>query len=135
MSEPKTTPEPLEGPCSDCGETETVSVDRAIDGGDVSEADYHCARCLRHRAFFAYGHWLDGTGEQPADKDRGTLLEQLRALQDREQWRVAVNEQAVRLREATGQPLMVCKKAVIQAEGDFEKARDIALRPQVGVLY
>ena len=112
---------PTTDSCPDCGNTATVETNVSYAGSYLAEATYHCVGCRRHRAYFAYGAWAEGTRQLPEGAQAETVaraIAQTRTLSPDFQ-----AQQLVILKELTGKPLMMCRKAHTLAEGDFLVAK------------
>lgn len=109
--------------CPHCGCDQVLSLDRSIDAGVVSEADYHCGRCLRHLGFYAYGFTQEGSGELPSETDRRELLRQSWQLAESDEYECGINLLAQELHESSGHPLDRCRHALYCCKGVLDQAR------------
>jgi hypothetical protein len=117
--------------CPHCQYTESLCLDEAIDGGVVSEANYFCAKCFRHLAFFAYGSWEEGSGLVADEKNRSRLLQQLAQVETNEQHKYYMELHAQELHEASGYPLEQCSQALYDQRGNRDKALAVLVSGKV----
>ena len=106
--------------CPDCGNTATVETHVAHAANHLTEAIYYCVGCRRHRGFFAYGAWAHGTRQLPEGAELTLVVAAINKAREHPGFQ---SEQLAALKEATGQPLMLCRKAYSTANGDFLAAK------------
>lgn len=109
--------------CPHCGCSQVLSLDRCIDAGVVSEADYHCGRCLRHLGFYAYGFTQEGSGGLPNEYDRRELVRQQWQLAEADEYECGIQGLAQELHESTGHALDDCRHALYCCKGNLAQAR------------